>query len=261
MDALDALILGLIQGFTEYLPVSSSGHLVLCERLLGVSGDGGTTFEVMVHFATVLSTITVFWSEIGRIVGGALSFRYNDEMKYILKIAVSMIPILVVGLFFKDSVEALFSSSVEFVGAMLMTTAAILTVSYLIARYRRAREKELGYRNAFLIGVAQAFAVIPGISRSGSTIAMGMALGEKKESLAKFSFLMVLVPIIGEAFLQIVGGEVSFSGEGMPLLIGFLAAYVSGLVACRVMIRIVGRGKLYYFAIYCFVVGLLAIIF
>lgn len=262
MGIIDALILGLIQGFTEFLPVSSSGHLVLCEHLLGIESDGGgTTFEVMVHFATVLATITVFGREIFRLLGGALKFRYNDETRYLLKIGVSMIPILVVGLFFKDYVASLFSASVSFIGLMLIVTALILTLSYLISKYRRPRaQSEISYRNAFLVGLAQSFAVIPGISRSGSTIATGLALGERKENLAKFSFLMVLVPIMGEAFLQIMDGALSFDAEGLPLLVGFVAAYLSGLLACKVMIAIVSRGKLYYFAIYCFVVGLLAVV-
>lgn len=259
MDILDAIILGLVQGFTEFLPVSSSGHLVLTEHLLGVKGDGSTTFEVMVHFATVMATITVFGKEIWRLIRGSLKFRYNEETDYVLKIAVSMIPILVVGLFFKDYVEALFAATMPFIGSMLIVTAVFLTISHLISTRRRATQGRITYRSAFLIGLAQAFAVIPGISRSGSTIATGLMLGTDKGSLAKFSFLMVLVPILGEAFLEIMDGALSFSNEGLPLLAGIVAAYLSGLVACRVMIRIVSRGKLYYFAIYCLVVGLLAI--
>ncbi len=259
MGILDALILGIVQGLTEFLPVSSSGHLVLMENILGVENNGTTTFAVMVHFATVLATITVFWSEIGRLLGGALKFRYNNEARYVLKIALSMIPILVVGLFFKDDVEALFSASVGFIGAMLLVTAGLLMASYIIPRLVKRKPKELSYRNAFVIGVAQACAVIPGISRSGSTIATGLMLGEERTTLAKFSFLMVLVPIMGEAFLDIIGGEVSFSSDGLPLLVGFIAAYLSGLFACKVMIRIVSRGKLYYFAIYCLIVGLIAL--
>lgn len=262
MGIFEALILGLIQGFTEFLPVSSSGHLVLCENLLGVNTTGGgTTFEVMVHFATVLATITVFWREILRLLGGALTFKNNAESRYVLKICVSMIPILVVGLFFKDDVEKLFTASVSFIGMMLVVTGCVLTISYLISKYRVPRAaSEISYRNAFLVGLAQACAVVPGISRSGSTIATGLALGEKKESLAKFSFLMVLVPIMGEALLQIMDGALSFDSEGLPLLVGFVAAYLSGLLACKVMIAIVSRGKLYYFAVYCFVVGILAMV-
>ncbi len=259
MDILDALILGIVQGLTEFLPVSSSGHLVLCEHLLGVQNNGDTTFTVMVHFATVLATITVFGREIWKLLCGALTFKKNDESSYVLKIALSMIPILIVGLFFKDDVEALFSASVSFIGMMLIITAAFLTLSYLLARYRRRPTRDITYGDALIIGTAQAFAVIPGISRSGTTIATGLAIGNKKENLAKFSFLMVLVPILGEALLDMMGGAISFDAAGLPMLVGVLAAYVSGLLACKVMIAIVSRGRLYYFAIYCLVVGLVAI--
>lgn len=259
MDIIDALILGIIQGFTEFLPVSSSGHLVLTEHLLGIKNDGDTTFVVMVHCATVLATITVFGSEIWRLICGTLKFEYNEQTKYVLKIAVSMIPVLIVGLFFKDDVEALFATTPAFIGAMLLVTSLLLTTSYLVNRYRKAPSHEMTYKNAFVVGLAQAFAVIPGISRSGSTIATGLMLGNDKSTLAKFSFLMVLVPILGQSFLEIIGGAISFDAAGMPLIVGFLAAYVSGLFACKMMIKIVARGKLYYFAIYCFVVGLVAL--
>ncbi len=259
MDVLDAIILGVVQGLTEFLPVSSSGHLVLCEHLLGVNGEGDTTFAVMVHFATVLATITVFGREIVRLLSGALKFKYNDETQYLLKIALSMVPILIVGLFFKDDVEALFSASVGFIGVMLLVTAALLTTSHFVSKYRKGKSQKISYRNAFIIGVAQAFAVIPGISRSGSTIATGLIVGERKENLAKFSFLMVLVPILGQAVLEIMDGAISFDSAGLPMVAGVIAAYVSGLVACKAMVAIVSRGKLYYFAIYCLVVGLIAI--
>ncbi len=260
METLDAIILGIVQGFTEFLPVSSSGHLVLCEHLLGVKESGDTTFAVMVHFATVMATITVFGREIVRLLGGALKFKYNEETQYVLKIALSMVPVLIVGLFFKDQIEALFSASVGFIGAMLLVTSVLLTVSYLVSKRRGGKgPKEITYRNAFIIGIAQAFAAIPGISRSGSTIATGLLVGERKENLAKFSFLMVLVPIIGQSILEIADGAISFTSAGIPMIAGVVAAYISGLVACKAMIAIVGRGKLYYFAIYCFVVGLIAI--
>ncbi len=258
MDIIDAIILGIVQGFTEFLPVSSSGHLVLCEHLLGVENNGDTTFAVMVHFATVLATITVFGREIWKLLSGALTFRYNEQSSYVLKIALSMIPILIVGVFFKDDVEALFSASVSFIGLMLIITAGFLTISYLISRYRRRPARDITYGDALIIGTAQAFAVVPGISRSGATIATGLAIGNKKESLAKFSFLMVLVPILGEAFLDIMDGAISFSGAGLPMLVGVVSAYVSGLLACKIMIAVVSRGRLYFFAIYCLVVGLIA---
>lgn len=260
MEFLDAIILGLVQGLTEFLPVSSSGHLVLMENILGVKNDGNTTFEVMVHAATVLSTITVFWGEIGRLLRSGLKFKNNDETKYLLKIVLSMLPVLVVGLFFKDRVEALFNSTVGFIGAMLLVTATLLTVAHFISTYRKKRAHEVTYGNAFVIGLAQAVAVIPGISRSGSTIATGLMLGDEKSSLAKFSFLMVLVPILGEALLEVMGGAISFDHAGLPMLAGVVAAYLSGLFACKMMIRIVSRGKLYYFAIYCAIVGIIAIV-
>lgn len=257
MGIIEAIILGLLQGLTEFLPVSSSGHLVIGQHLMGIN-SGGTTFEVMLHAATVLATITVFWGEIRKLIRGGLQFKYNSETQYILKIAISMIPILIVGLFFKKDVEALFDSdSMVFIGSMLLITASILTLSHFI---HPRNPKPVTYRNAFLIGLAQAVAVIPGISRSGSTIATGLMLGTERSQVAKFSFLMVLVPILGEAFLEIVGGAINFSEAGLPLLAGFIAAYLSGLFACKVMIRIVSRGKLYWFAIYCAILGVVAIL-
>lgn len=260
MEWFDAIILGLLQGLTEFLPVSSSGHLVLMQDILGVKNDGNTTFEVMVHAATVLATITVFWGEIGRLLRGGMKFQYNDETKYLLKIALSMLPVLVVGLFFKDKVEALFNSTTGFIGAMLLITAALLTAAHFLSTYRKKRAHQVTYGNAFVIGVAQAIAVIPGISRSGATISTGLMLGNEKSSLAKFSFLMVLVPILGEAFLEVMDGAISFSEAGLPLLIGFVSAYLSGLFACKVMINIVARGKIYYFAIYCAITGTVALV-
>lgn len=259
MDIINAIILGLVQGLTEFLPVSSSGHLVLMQHFLGMGSDSDTTFEVMVHAATVLSTITVFGREIWRLIKGGMQFKANDESKYLLKIIVSMIPVMIVGLFFKSDVEALFNSSVSFIGSMLIVTACILTAAHFINRYRKL-SRPVGYRDAFIIGLAQAVAVVPGISRSGSTIATGMMLGNDKAQIAKFSFLMVLVPILGEAFLEIMGGAISLDSAGLPLLAGFVAAYISGLFACKVMINIVARGKLYYFAIYCALAGAAALI-
>lgn len=259
MSILEAIILGLLQGLTEFLPVSSSGHLVLAQRMMDIN-TGNTTFEVMVHAATVLATITVFGKGIVRLLGGLFKFQYNEETRYIAKIAISMIPILIIGLFFKDYVESLFSGTVRFIGFMLLITATLLTLSHFIGKYRQARQHPVTYRDAFVIGLAQAFAVIPGISRSGSTIATGLMLGNDKSQVAKFSFLMVLVPILGEAFLEMMDGAISMDEAGLPLLAGFIAAYISGLFACKVMISIVSRGKLYWFAIYCAIAGTLAII-
>lgn len=266
MEVFEALILGLLQGLTEFLPVSSSGHLVLGQRLMGIN-TGNTTFEVMVHAATVLSTITVFWGEIVALIKGGFGSlgqrKMNPQSSYLLKIVVSMLPILVIGLFFKDYVESLFSGTVRFVGCMLLVTSALLTLSHFVGRWAVRRGKSghpITYRDALVVGLAQAVAVVPGISRSGATISTGLMLGIDKGQMAKFSFLMVLVPILGEAFLEILGGAVKLNEAGLPLLVGFLAAYVSGLFACKVMVRIVSQGKLYWFAIYCAIAGVVAII-
>lgn len=263
MDIIDALLMGLLQGLTEFLPVSSSGHLEIAEHLLGVTfrPEASLTFGVVVHTATVLATITVFASELRKLIAGGLKFKYNTETRYILKIALSMIPVMIVGLFFKDQVEGLFSSELSFIAWMLLVTAALLTFSHF---FTPRKSHEVTYRDSFIIGLAQAVAVIPGISRSGSTIATGLMLGVNKTQLAKFSFLMVLVPILGEAFLELVKGEFSPAASGISttaLVCGFLAAYIAGLFACKIMINIVSKGKLYYFAIYCALVSLSIFIF
>lgn len=260
METIDAILLGLLQGLTEFLPVSSSGHLVILGHLLGTDQVDNTTFAILVHAATVLATVTVFWSEIVRLVRGGVQFRINPESKYLMKIVVSMIPILIVGLFFKEKIEALFGGGVRFVGCMLFVTAGLLLLTHFI---RPKKARNITTRDAFVIGLAQAVAVIPGISRSGSTIATGMLLGDDRAQLAKFSFLMVLVPILGEAFLELLKGEFSATASGISgyaLTAGFLAAYLSGLFACKVMIRIVSRGKLWWFALYCAVAGAVAVI-
>ena len=260
MDWFHALILGLIQGLTEYLPVSSSGHLTIGQEILGISGADNLMFDVAVHVATVCSTLVVLWSEIEWIVKGLFKGRLNDETRYALNILVSMIPVGIVGVFFKDEVEAIFGSGLLIVGIMLLVTASLLIFSY----YAKPRQKEkISMRDAFIIGVAQACAVMPGLSRSGSTIATGLLLGNKKERLAQFSFLMVIPPILGEALLDGVKaakGEDVFGNIGtLPLVVGFLAAFLSGCFACKWMINIVKRGKLIWFGIYCAVAGLVAI--
>lgn len=263
MELWEAIILGLVQGLTEFLPISSSGHLEFGEHLLGITfrEDAALTFGVVVHCATVLATITVFAHELWKLILGGLKFKYNDETKYILKIVLSMLPIMVVGLFFKDQVEALFSGGIKFVGGMLLVTAALLTFSHF---FTPKKSHPVKYRDAFIIGLAQAMAVVPGISRSGSTIATGLMLGVDRTQLAKFSFLMVLVPILGEASLELIGGAFAPAASGIAtgtLLAGFLAAYISGLFACKVMIKVVSKGKLYWFAIYCAIVGIITLIF
>ena len=262
MDWLQALILGIIQGLTEYLPVSSSGHLAIGQALFGMqNGEDNLMFTVAVHVATVLSTLVILWSEIDWILKGLFKFEMNAETKYVLNIIVSMIPVGIVGVFFKDQVEEVFGSGLLVVGICLLVTSALLTFSY----YARPRQKEdISWKDALIIGIAQAIAVLPGVSRSGSTIATGLMLGNKKEKLAQFSFLMVIPPILGEALLDIlkaVKGEAVIGGIGtLPLLVGFVAAFFSGCLACKWMINIVKRGKLIYFGIYCAVVGVVTIV-
>ena len=262
MDWFEALILGFIQGLTEYLPVSSSGHLAIGQALFGMEdGEENLMFTVAVHVATVLSTLVIFWFEIAKIFRGLFKFEYNADTKYVLSIIVSMIPVGIVGVFFKDYVEAIFGSGLLVVGCCLLITSALLTFSY----YAKPRQKEhISFKDAFIIGLAQAVAVLPGVSRSGSTIATGLLLGNKKEKLAQFSFLMVIPPILGEALLDILksakGENVMGSIEVLPLTIGFLAAFLSGRLACKWMINIVKRGKLIYFGIYCAIIGVATII-
>ena len=262
MDWIQALILGIVQGLTEYLPVSSSGHLTIISHFFGINGADNLQFTVAVHVATVLSTLVMLWKEIDWILKGLFKFEMNAETKYALNIIVSMIPVGIVGLFFKDQVEEIFGSGLLVVGCCLLITAALLIFSY----YAKPRQKEhISWKDAFIIGIAQACAVMPGLSRSGSTIATGLLLGNKKESLAQFSFLMVIPPILGEALLDVMkmakGEDVMGNIEVLPLVVGFLAAFVAGCVACKWMINIVKRGKLIYFGIYCAIVGVLTIIF
>ena len=262
MSWIEALILGLVQGLTEYLPVSSSGHLAIGSEFFGIEGEENLAFTVAVHVATVLSTLVILWKEIEWIFRGLFKCQLNEETKYVLNIVVSMIPVGIVGVFFKDYVEEVFGSGLAIVGAMLLLTAVLLTFSY----YAKPRQKEkISLRDAFIIGLAQACAVMPGLSRSGSTIATGLLLGNKKETLAQFSFLMVIPPILGEALLDVVkglNGEEAFGGiDALPLTVGFLAAFVSGCLACKWMINIVKKGKLIYFGIYCAIAGVLTLIY
>ena len=264
MDWLQALLLGLVQGLTEFLPVSSSGHLAIGKALLGVEPSEDLIFEVTVHAATVLATIVVFRKQIWQLLCGLFKFKYNDETDYIAKICLSMIPVLIVGVFFKDSVEAAFGSLLV-VGIALLVTALLLVLSdYLSSRVKGVKDYRNGisFWQAFVVGIGQALAVIPGLSRSGTTISTGLICGVKRESMAQFSFLMVLVPILGEMFLDVVGGDFAASSVGvLPLLLGFAAAFVSGLFACKVMIALVRKAKLKWFGLYCAVVGLLVLIF
>lgn len=257
------MILGVVQGLTEYLPVSSSGHLTIISSFFGIDGADNLQFTVAVHVATVLSTLVILWKEIDWILKGLFKFEMNEETKYALNILVSMIPVGIVGLFFKDRVEEAFGSGLLIVGVMLIVTAVLLTFSYLA----KPRVKEhLSLWDAFVIGVAQACAVLPGLSRSGSTIATGLMLGNKKEKMAQFSFLMVIPPILGEALLDILkaanGEDVIADSIGtFPLAVGFLAAFLSGCFACKLMISIVKKGKLIYFGYYCAVVGVAVLVY
>ena len=284
MEWFEAVLLGLLQGLTEFLPVSSSGHLEIGKVLLGVETSDDLLFTTMVHAATVLSTIVVFRKQIWdllkgffcglkdwRIVrneAGRKVLSCNDQTDYLFKIALSMIPVMVVGLFFKDQVESLFGS-IHVVGGALVVTALLLFFSDYASRPgRKSIFPANGYRNglsywqAFAVGLGQAFAVVPGLSRSGTTISTGLICGVKREVMAQFSFLMVLVPILGETFLEVVGGEFGSSSVGvLPLILGFVSAFVSGLFACKVMIALVKKAKLSWFALYCLVAAVCIFIF
>lgn len=260
MTIIESIILGAVQGLTEFLPVSSSGHLQIAKALLGVEIEENLAFDTTLHAATVLSTIVILWPEVKRLVVGLFSRHFNDEQAYVLKIVLSTIPIGVVGFTLKDYIDQMLSSPyiLSIVGAMLLLTAALLSFAY----YARPRQKEtISYRDAFIIGLSQAVAAMPGLSRSGTTIATGLLLGNKKEAMAHFSFLMVLAPILGEMFLNIVKGEVVFSSIGVvEMAAGFVAAFVVGCLACRFMIDIVKRGKLIWFAVYCAAAGVVSIV-
>lgn len=257
MNWIEALILGLLQGLTEFLPVSSSGHLELGKVALDIEAKESLTFSIIVHAATVLSIIVVFFKDISELVSGLLKLQWNESTIYSAKILVSMIPVVIVGIFFMSEVESVYDGNIVFVGSMLLVTASLLLLTYLA----KSRNKDVTCRDAFIIGLAQAFAVLPGISRSGATIATGLFLGVRKDLVTRFSFLMVLIPIIGATFFDIirtVEPDVITVGF-IPLFVGFVAAFLSGLFACRVMLEVVKRGKLIYFAIYCIFVATIAI--
>ena len=297
MNWLQALLLGLIQGLTEFLPVSSSGHLMIVRELLGVDAEGFLDFTVTVHLATVLSTIIVFWKPICRLFAGLFKFKYNDETDYVFKLIVSMVPVAIVGFLFKDKVEALFGDSLTTVAVCLLITATLLLLSDFFGKGRvgrgspfatiypvRARSagrkggtpsdlsadvpevrNGINFWQAFVVGIGQALAVAPGLSRSGTTIATGLLCGVKRSVMAQFSFLMVLVPILGEQFLDIlkaVSGEVSLGGGLSPVCLaaGFVAAFLAGLFACKAMVALVRKAKLGWFALYCLVVAVLIFI-
>ena len=260
MNWIEALVLGVVQGLTEFLPVSSSGHLAILGTLFGLSGEENLAFAVVVHAATVLSTVCVLWHEVVKLLKGLFAFKWNMETQMVCKIGLSMIPVGIVGVFLKKYVEALFGSGLLLIGVMLFLTAVLLAFSY----YFRPRQKEeISFKDACLIGLAQACAVLPGLSRSGSTIATGLLLGNNKELVARFSFLMVIIPVLGEAVLDLTKGNFSMEMVGISpwvLLCGFTAAFISGTLACRWMIRLVKNSKLIYFAYYCIAIGLFTVI-
>lgn len=260
MEIIDAIILGIVQGLTEFLPVSSSGHLELSKALLGDKSvpEESLVFTVVLHFATALSTIVVFRKDILEILKGLLKFEKNEETLFTLKIIISMLPAVFVGLFFEEELEQLFGGNIAFVGFMLLITALLLW----FADKAKSTRKSVSNSNAFVIGIAQAIAMLPGISRSGATISTSVLLGNDKTKAARFSFLMVIPLIFGKIAKDILSGDLTYSsGTSMPLLLGFIAAFISGLFACTWMISLVKKSKLTYFAVYCLIVGLIAISF
>lgn len=277
MDTLQALLLGIVQGLAEYLPISSSGHLEIAQGLLGLdlSGADALQFDIMLHVATVLSTIVILWREFSGMCVSFFTLKKDENTSLVCKILVSCIPVGIVGLFFKDSIEQFYGHNLTVVGTCLLVTAALLAFAY----YSRTRSlikksgtdgsasigRPISYIDAFVIGCAQAVAVLPGLSRSGSTIATGIMLGNRRDSVARFSFLMVIIPILGQALLDLVkglkdGGFDSSVGF-MPMFAGFMASFIVGCIACKWMLEIVRRGRLVWFAVYCAIVGMVCLIF
>ncbi len=259
MNWMEALILGIIQGLTEFLPVSSSGHLEIGSVLLDAQSSDNLLFAIVVHLATALATIAVFKDDIQVLVKDIFKFQWNESTQFAGKILLSMVPVFVVAIFFKDQIEELFIGNLLLVGSMLLVTGGLL----LFAHYKKDGKSNVGFVGAFVIGIAQAVAVLPGISRSGSTIATALILGVERSKAARFSFLMVLIPILGASLLELMDYAENPSAHSintLSLILGFLAAFVSGFIACKWMVKIVKNGKLTYFAIYCFIVGLIAII-
>lgn len=278
MDVITALILGIVQGLAEYLPISSSGHLEIFRQILHLNLDGAESleFDIILHAATVLSTIVILWRELWPMTVSFFTWRRDSNFTYVCKILVSCIPILIVGLCFKDAIEAyFFGQGLKVVGWCLLATAVLLSFSYFFRTRplddspkgaKAYTPRDITYLDAFIIGCSQAVAILPGLSRSGTTIATGILLGDKREQVAKFSFLMVIIPILGEALLQLKdlileptpADEVTIGW--LPLLVGFLAAFIVGCAACKWMLAIVRKGKLIWFALYCAIVGLICVL-
>jgi undecaprenyl-diphosphatase len=277
MDSIDALILGLVQGLAEFLPISSSGHLEICNSLLGLNINGAESlqFDAVLHVATVLSTIVVLWHEFSGLCKSFFTFKRDDNFNTVLKILLSCIPVGIVGLCFKDAVEGFFGANLTVVGTCLCITAVLLAFAYFFrtrsvwqhstAVVSGSAGRDISFLDAFIIGCAQAIAVLPGLSRSGTTIATGILLGNKREQVARFSFLMVIIPILGNAALDVLkvfkGEDPTGSIGFVPCLVGFVTAFVVGCIACKWMIDIIRRGKLVWFAVYCAIIGLICIAF
>ncbi len=254
MSIIEAIILGVVQGLTEFLPVSSSGHIELGKAVLGIDAAGDLTFSLLLHGATVLSIFVVFYKDILALIKGLFSFQWNEDTQYIVKLIISMIPVGLVGVFLKDELEAMFEGRIVLVGVFLIITAGLLMLSKL----EKKEGKEVNFLNALLIGISQAVAVLPGISRSGATISTALALGVSREKAARFSFLMVLAPILGASLLE-VKDLAQTDLNWAPMAAGFIAAFLSGLLACNAMLALVKKGKIAYFAIYCLIIGAIAI--
>lgn len=258
MDILEAIILGIIQGLTEFLPVSSSGHLEIAKAIFGDNSlpQESLTFTVVLHFATALSTIVIFRKEIAEIFKGLFQFKWNEQTEFSLKIIASMIPAVIVGLLFEKQLEAFFSGNLLLVGAMLLVTAVLL----LLADKAKNTNKNVSFKDSVIIGISQAIAMLPGISRSGATISTSVLLGIDREKSARFSFLMVVPLIFGKVAKDILGGDINFeNSQSIPMLAGFITAFLSGLLACTWMIALVKKSKLSYFSVYCAIVGLIAV--
>ncbi|MCL4117211.1 UNVERIFIED_CONTAM: hypothetical protein GTU68_002629 [Idotea baltica] len=260
MNVIESIILGIIQGLTEFLPVSSSGHLEIGKAILGDQSvpEESLLFTVVLHFATALSTIFVFRNDIWQILKSLLKMQWNEDLQFVSKIALSMLPAVIVGLFFEDQLEALFGGNILLVGCMLLVTAILL----FLADKAKHTDKNVSFKNAFIIGISQAIAMLPGISRSGATISTSVLLGNDKTKAARFSFLMVIPLIFGKIAKDILSGELTYDVQNFTSLsVGFIAAFIAGLFACTWMISLVKKSKLTYFAVYCVIVGLIAIIF
>lgn len=258
-EIIKALILGIVQGLTEFLPVSSSGHIELGQAILNFQAEDDLAFSIIVHLATVLSTIIVFWKDILNLIQSLFQFKWNNETKFIAYLLVSALPVGIIGVLFKDQIESLFTGKLLLVGFMLIITSGLLYSTTII----KPKEGKLTFGKALAIGFAQAFAILPGISRSGATISTALNLGISREQSARFSFLMVLIPILGASVLEIkdiTEASASQNFQVMPLLAGFIGAFASGLLACTFMLKIVKKGKIQYFAYYCLIVGLITVL-